>query len=498
MANVSTKNWNEILNRCADALDEGCKPNYSRLSRQVGVKRETLRQGLEREFGITDPREISFHATARSKKTRVKIKEDGNYLEATVISDQIKTLDEFKQAINLDEEEWIVLQPEFNKWPVGMKLERKNLKYKDGKLIEGEVLPQAATVIELWQIKIKCVRRRPIALNPVVQPVQCDFVLLPSKKVRKKHKTITALLFADPHFWFRRNFRTAALVPLHSRPVLDVVLQIAYDAKPDKLVILGDPLDMTDWSDRYIRDPEFYLTTQPTVLEAHWWLRQFRETLPDAEIILLEGNHERRQRNQIKTHMVAAYKLRAADELELPPAMSVSKLLALHTLGIEWRGGYPDEEFWLNDGFKLVHGNTAKKGALGTVRAMLEEAQFSMAFGHVHRLEMAGRTVRMRDATRVIQAVCPGCTCHIDGRVPKAGSVSKLQWQNGCALVEYEPDGIGADIDPILIHDDRALWRGKLYEARDHLGDIRGAYEGWNFAPDDAWSADDSWDSYGD
>lgn len=72
--------------------------------------------------------------------------------------------------------------------------------------------------------------------------------------------------------------------------------------------------------------------------------------------MILDGNHEKQQRDAIKTHMVAAYKLRAADELDLPPALSVSKLLALHELGIEWRGGYPDEEYWLHDGFQLVLG----------------------------------------------------------------------------------------------------------------------------------------------
>lgn len=50
----------------------------------------------------------------------------------------------------------------------------------------------------------------------------------------------------------------------------------------------------------------------------------------------------------------------------------------------------------------------------------------------------------------------------------------------------------------MLIDGGRVLWRGKLYEAVDRLGEIRAAYGGWNVAADDAWSADDTWESYGE
>lgn len=69
---------------------------------------------------------------------------------------------------------------------------------------------------------------------------------------------------------------------------------------------------------------------------------------------------------------------------------------------------------------------------------MLDNAQYSLAFGHVHRVELAGRTVYSRSGSRVIQGVCPDCTCHIHGRVTKAGARRNQQWQHGFAVVQYE------------------------------------------------------------
>ena len=126
-------------------------------------------------------------------------------------------------------------------------------------------------------------------------------------------------------------------------------------------------------------------------------------------------------------HLGAAYDLRAADELELPPALSVPRLLALHKLGIEWVPNYPDDLDWINDGISVSHGELSRSVPGETARAVVKAADESAIVGHTHQVEMASRTLHVRGGERTITAVSPGCCCHIDGRVP--ASKSKMHTQ---------------------------------------------------------------------
>jgi len=161
-------------------------------------------------------------------------------------------------------------------------------------------------------------------------------------------------------------------------------------------------------------------------------------------------------------HLGAAYDLRAADELEMPPALSVPRLLALHQLGIEWMGDYPDDLDWINDGLCISHGELARSVPGETARAVVRDADESAIVGHTHQVEMASRTLHIRGGERTITAVSPGCCCHIDGRVPAAKA--RMQWQNGCAVVDYEIGGRAHTVHPLLITASGLVWDGNRFE----------------------------------
>ena len=82
--------------------------------------------------------------------------------------------------------------------------------------------------------------------------------------------------------------------------------------------------------------------------------------------------------------------------------------------------------------------------------------------------EHVARRLSTNQGDLVYSAFCPGCVCHIDGRVP--GSTSKSQWQQGIAVVEYTDTE--ENIIPIGISDGRMMYNGKLWQARERENEV--------------------------
>jgi len=101
--------------------------------------------------------------------------------------------------------------------------------------------------------------------------------------------TSRTVVLADPQIGYGKNHITNALDPFHDRAALDVALQITRQINPDTVVINGDWLDMSEWSDKFTREPGFFFTTQPALFETHYWLQKLRRTLPKARIVYIEG-----------------------------------------------------------------------------------------------------------------------------------------------------------------------------------------------------------------
>lgn len=431
----------------------------SSLSRELRRQRQKQKQEqYQDQDGCTISREESRNAITLESR-----------------SDRITSLEDLLRACNVDLSVWRVDRYVINKWEVGAKEEHTNLEIESG-VATGTVRKEGLQIHPLFQVKAWLVRINPEPVFPVIQPVTTNI----THNVPKPPTggLCRALIWADPHFGFSRDLRDGHLSPLHDRRALDIVTQIAHEVQPDRIDCLGDFLDLPEWTDRFLRAPEFYHTTQPALLEAHWWLAQLRLYSPKSAITIYEGNHDRRMRDAIVTHLRAAYDLRPVDEMDMPPALSVPRLLGLHQLGVTWVGGYPDNEGWLNSSVRLSHGDKAQVPG-NTAKAVVNEADTTEIFGHIHRVEWVSRTKYERDRTRTIAGFCPGCTCHTDGRVPaKSG---RLQWQTGCAIVDYQADGDLYTIHPLIIDNGRAVWNGKLFTARDRLNEIKAAWKGWNW-----------------
>lgn len=368
---------------------------------------------------------------------------------------RVTTLDELCAVAEIDRTVWRAVSQTFKAYET-------TIKNADGEPV----------VVPMWSVNATFRRRQMRATFPTIRPITVDRPMNTRRKIQRRRSrryhdpgVTTALVLPDPHFGFRRD-RDGELAPLHDRRALDVALQMAYRLRPHVIVWLGDLLDLPDWSDKFLRTPEYTDLTQPAIVEAHWWLGRFAAASPSSVRHVLIGNHDERLRTQTIAHLRAAYGLRPADELDRPPALSLPRLLALDALGYQWSDDYPDGVFRLTDRFWMIHGDTARSASGSTTAALLGRYDVSVMCGHIHRVEQALAT---NMSGRVKGAYSPGCLCRIDGIVP--GKQRRQNWQQGVGVVAFTDDH--EHVELVHIRDGAAVYGGRAIHGADRSDEIR-------------------------
>lgn len=239
-------------------------------------------------------------------------------------------------------------------------------------------------------------------------------------------------------------------IPFHDEAALDIALQVIRDTKPDRVILLGDMLDLSAWG-KYEQRPEYATATQASIIKAHQFLATIRKLAPSSQITVLAGNHEARIERALLRNMQAAYGIKRADDVEGWPVVSVPHLCAFDTLDVEYVDAYPASRVWINERLQVRHGNIARPGGKTAV-AIANDEKVTTIFGHIHRIEAQYKTVNVFEGGRTSAAFGIGCLCRIDGHVPSTKSAfdSRTQqpvqnfenWQQGLAVVNYgEGDG---------------------------------------------------------
>ncbi len=316
------------------------------------------------------------------------------------------------------------------------------------------------------QAKVWITPLHPEPILPMIEPVKIN-VSFPKRRKPRKRKVRKIFLFPDPHIGFERDITTGKLYNFHDRRAMDVAIQLIKETQPDVVALLGDILDLAEWSDKFFRTPEAALVTRPALFETAWWITQIRLAVPDAEIIYLEGNHEQRIPKLIATYLPQAFGLTGVANVKWP-VLSIPSLLDLDTLGVTWVPGYPRNEYWITPNFRLVHGETVRVQPGKTSQVVIKERHYGEAFGHIHRTEIATKTVDTHHGKQYLTVISPGCLCHIDGRVP--GGKSQYNWQNATGEIEVV-DGM---IQPSItyIHDGVAIRDGHQFVGSPRVAQI--------------------------
>ena len=304
---------------------------------------------------------------------------------------------------------------------------------------------------------------------PTIQPAKPTVVKHVNRAKPKHTGRVTALL-PDPQIGFRR-YEDGSYDPTHDERAMATSLQLLRFIQPDRVINLGDFLDNSSWSSKFIVYPEFVLTTQPSLDRGHLYLAEQRAAVgPDTEIDLLEGNHDDRLALAVTKNTMEAIRLRQAGTPESWPVLSVPFLLNLESLDVNYEGGYPAGRLKVADG----HGEQTPLYALhGEKLDMIKQAKserHSTVQGHSHHVSMHTETYDYDGTPQQVQAWSMGCLARIDGAVPSTRGSSDAfgrpmphveSWQHAIGVVTETDDGWW--LEPVYIHDGVALYGGKVF-----------------------------------
>lgn len=388
----------------------------------------------------------------------------------------VTTLEEQIEHCKVDMDVWYVYDHQIRTYQTQAKREEKDITYDGGKIVSGRIKKGGIYLTQMVYVKAWYKRRELKEVHPTIKAIR--YVGEIKKPEPPPSRPFTRrLILADPHVGFRRRVTDAKLTPFHNRAVLDVILQIAAYCKPDIIDVLGDILDSAEWTDKFLKSPEFWFTFQPALSEAHWWLLNLSQICEDVRAH--QGNHDARIPNSIKRNMPFAYGLRTAtmSVTNEPSVLSLEYLLELNRIGVKWFDGYPNDGDWMADGLKGQHGEKTSIKSLSVPRA-LAKGNVSILQAHNHRGEFS--TDKDKDGKMTVGVTTP-CTCWTDCRVP--GHRASQTWNNGLIILDvfdnryYQPF-------LILIDDRRGIYGGKMFVARDEeeiVSSLRGYNQEWNW-----------------
>lgn len=396
-----------------------------------GMNPDTLKRRL-REFREYDGTTLTDEEIKH--KSRTKVDYEGNVASATLVTESYLTQEDIIDILEVDTSIWKVKDFSVKTWDGYRKDVDKDLLFDEGR-ITGHVRDIGKlNTRKLWSISITFVRIEPIELFPVVKPIQVGNTYKIVSKPARLSDSLT-LLIPDTHFGFFRNSR-GRLEPIHDRRALHIVLQILNAYQFSNVIHLGDIVDLADWSDKFIRSPEFTSLTQPAIIESGWFMQSISQLQPKASKRAIEGNHDLRMVNYMQKHLQQGYGLKAFSDLAMPhAAMSIPKLLSLTEMGWDWIGGYPDNFYWLTPEQLIEHGHVVSSNPGATAYKMLEKMKTNVYFGHIHREETATQTYASRDGAKVIQAHCPGFLGRLDTVIP--GHRSTQDWSQGFTILYH-------------------------------------------------------------
>lgn len=249
-------------------------------------------------------------------------------------------------------------------------------------------------------------------------------------------------------------------VPYHDEGLHERVLAWLADTQPQRIVLLGDLLDMDQMS-RHPWDARFHSTLQATIDAGHAYVASLRHVCPDAQIDYLLGNHEDRARQRIIERVREMYGVRRATDQR--GALSLEWLLALDELGVVFHTDedqrYDHSQLRLAPALVARHGVATRRGGGASAQAEMERATHGVIMGHCHRLAITRRTFYDEHGeARVLWAAEAGTLARVRGGL---GYAPRPDWQQG-ALTVTITDG-HSHVEPVCEQDGKLCWRGQLW-----------------------------------
>ena len=234
----------------------------------------------------------------------------------------------------------------------------------------------------------------------------------------------------------------------HDPQTIRAVNKFVEDFQPHTLVNAGDLFDFEALSN-YRKSQDAKTSVMRDWSAGRAILRKQRGILPEARIVLIEGNHEAR---------LHKYLLDNAPALSEVPSLDIPYFLGLQDFDIEYVEPYGAGIDW--HGVLIYHGGYVRKHSAYTARAEYEEAGTSGVSGHTHRLGAHYHT----DRTGSHAWFENGCLCVVNrkGEPPSERGPRINNWQQGFTY-GYFDKGIWS-LFPVSITKHKFIVESKVYE----------------------------------
>lgn len=328
-------------------------------------------------------------------------------------------------------------------------------------IVEEGLDPDAWVVSRIRLNRYGDQEQRRVDLTPredVLMPVRSDGWRPPRKATVKPSEGLIGL-FPDQH------------APHHDPLVHEAACQWIKDAKPQKLVLLGDLLDNASVSRHRRSGHEASLNECMTA--GYGLLRGYVQAVVDAgmsvgpdgcEIVLLPGNHdEERIKNTLADKGLAELANLTQVGSDVPIA-SLEHLMRLDELGIRVERppagyGYQHAEYRVTPSLLAVHGWIAKKGSGASALATLDRVNENVVQGHTHRQALVFATKWIGGKGYRLTAVEAGTMALMEQS--SLGYAMRPDWQPGFCVAQCHGDAIHFDF--ATKEGDRVIWRDASY-----------------------------------
>lgn len=263
----------------------------------------------------------------------------------------------------LDPEQWDVISYTSNRW-------------------EG---PTKTGKQQLEQSKLTAKRKKHLLITPAV--VREPGPVFKPKPVKKSGSQVT-LILPDPH------------APLHEKPLVEASIALIHHIKPNRIICLGDANDNSPFK-RHKKNLRIDCEPQECIDATYELLLGWRQAAPNAEFILLPGNHDFWLKDRVLEMIPGLANLRIAGTDKILIGMEL--ILRLDELGIKYieaGGEYHDATFLIEPDLIGMHGTkTGQYG--GAVSEFSNWEGASVIQGHDHKGAIVLMTKRLADGTEV-------------------------------------------------------------------------------------------------
>lgn len=253
--------------------------------------------------------------------------------------------------------------------------------------------------------------------------------------------------------------------PLHARGLHQTSLQFMADFEPSLLLNLGDLADFTSVSQHRPR-PRMVQHVNDCIVEGGSILRDQRRVLPDAEMVLLPGNHDDRIQHAIIDNNRNLLGVRGfSDEYDALDLRRLWDLDPIHVNMID--EDWDRAKFHVNDKLSAIHGKNTTKTA---GEAMLNKLVRSVVQGHSHRMRFTYRTQHDDPVNDIRTRVAVECGTMAQ-LSESLGYGDEENWQQGFVYGTVWPDGQFALSPAMFVANTLLLPDGTRYKATvDELG----------------------------